>query len=65
MEHDNSAQAKAKFSELVQRALAGEDAVTARDNRPPINFSHCPWNSVTACAWPAYPGITVPLLIAC
>ncbi|WP_310386755.1 type II toxin-antitoxin system prevent-host-death family antitoxin [Roseateles sp.] len=34
MNHYNIAQAKAQFSELVQRALAGEDVVIARDNRP-------------------------------
>lgn len=34
MDHYNIAQAKAQFSELVQRALAGEDVVIARDNKP-------------------------------
>ena len=33
-QHYNIAQAKAQLSELVQRALAGEDIVIARDNRP-------------------------------
>ena len=30
----NTAQAKARFSELVDKALAGEEVVIARDNRP-------------------------------
>jgi prevent-host-death family protein len=30
----NIAQAKARFSELVQRALSGEEVVVARDNQP-------------------------------
>jgi prevent-host-death family protein len=30
----NIAQAKAHFSELVERALLGEEIVIARDNRP-------------------------------
>jgi prevent-host-death family protein len=30
----NIAQAKARFSELVDRALAGEDVVVARDHKP-------------------------------
>jgi prevent-host-death family protein len=30
----NVAEAKAKFSELVRRAVAGEDVVVARDNKP-------------------------------
>ena len=30
----NIADAKARFSELVQRAMSGEDVVVARDNRP-------------------------------
>lgn len=30
----NIAQAKAKFSELVERAMAGEDVVIARANTP-------------------------------
>lgn len=30
----NIAQAKAHFSELVKRALLGEDIVIARDNKP-------------------------------
>jgi prevent-host-death family protein len=30
----NIAQAKARFSELVDRALAGEEVVVARDHKP-------------------------------
>jgi prevent-host-death family protein len=30
----NVAEAKAKFSELVQKAVSGEEVVIARDNRP-------------------------------
>lgn len=30
----NIADAKARFSELVQRAMSGEEVVVARDNRP-------------------------------
>jgi prevent-host-death family protein len=30
----NIAQAKAQFSELVRRALAGEDVIIAKDNKP-------------------------------
>jgi prevent-host-death family protein len=30
----NVAEAKARFSELVQKAVSGEDVVIARDNRP-------------------------------
>ena len=30
----NIAQAKARFSELVNKALAGEEVVVARDNKP-------------------------------
>jgi len=30
----NIAQAKAKFSELVDKAIAGEEVVIARNNRP-------------------------------
>jgi len=30
----NIAQAKARFSELVRKALAGEEVVVARDNKP-------------------------------
>jgi prevent-host-death family protein len=35
----NIAQAKAQLSELVQRALAGEDIVIARDNRPLLRLA--------------------------
>lgn len=30
----NIAEAKARFSELVERALAGDEVVVARDNKP-------------------------------
>jgi prevent-host-death family protein len=30
----NIAEAKARFSELVEKALAGDEVVIARDNRP-------------------------------
>ena len=30
----NIAQAKARFSELVQKAMSGEEVVVAKDNRP-------------------------------
>ena len=30
----NIAQAKARFSELVDKAMAGEDVIIARDHRP-------------------------------
>jgi antitoxin (DNA-binding transcriptional repressor) of toxin-antitoxin stability system len=35
----NIAQAKALFSELVQRALAGEEVVIARDNKPMLRLA--------------------------
>ncbi|MGY0195662.1 type II toxin-antitoxin system Phd/YefM family antitoxin [Leptothrix sp. BB-4] len=38
-QHYNIAQAKAQLSELVQRALAGEDIVIARDNRPLLRLT--------------------------
>lgn len=47
----NIAQAKAQFSELVQRALAGEDVVIARDNKPLLRLT--PLNPVRA---PRQPG---------
>jgi prevent-host-death family protein len=34
MSRYNIAEAKAKFSELVERAMAGEEVVIARANRP-------------------------------
>jgi prevent-host-death family protein len=34
MPHFNIAEAKARFSELVERALAGDEVVVARDNKP-------------------------------
>lgn len=30
----NIAQAKARFSELVKKAMSGEDVIIARDNKP-------------------------------
>ena len=39
MSHYNIAQAKAQLSELVQRALAGEDVVIARDNKPLLRLT--------------------------
>ena len=43
----NIAEAKARFSELVQKAMSGEDVVIARDNKPllrlvPLTASHVP-----------------------
>ena len=46
MSHYNIAQAKAQLSELVQRALAGEEIVIARDNRPLLRLT--PLNDVRA-----------------
>ncbi len=34
MSQFNVAEAKARFSELVQKAVSGEEVVIARDNRP-------------------------------
>ena len=34
----NLAQAKARFSELVRRALAGEEVLIARDNKPVLRL---------------------------
>lgn len=34
----NVAEAKARFSELVKRAMAGEDVVIAKDNRPVVRL---------------------------
>jgi prevent-host-death family protein len=34
MQQFNVAEAKARFSELIQKALAGEDVVIAKDNKP-------------------------------
>ncbi len=34
----NLGEAKAKFSELVNKALAGEEVVVARDNKPLIRL---------------------------
>lgn len=35
----NVAEAKARFSELVQRAVSGEEIVIAKDNRPLLRLS--------------------------
>jgi prevent-host-death family protein len=35
----NVAEAKARFSELVQKAVSGEDVVIARDNRPLLRLT--------------------------
>ncbi len=35
----NVAEAKARFSELVQRAVSGEEVVIARDNRPLLRLA--------------------------
>lgn len=34
----NVAEAKAKFSELVKRAMAGEDVIIAKDNKPVLKL---------------------------
>lgn len=39
MHQVNIAQAKAQFSELVQRALAGEEVIIARDNKPLLRLT--------------------------
>ena len=36
--HVNIAEAKAHFSELVQRASMGEEVIIARDNRPLVKL---------------------------
>ena len=38
----NVAEAKARFSELVQKAVSGEDVVIARDNRPLLRLVPLP-----------------------
>ncbi len=38
MAHFNIAEAKARLSELVERALAGDDVVIARDNKPLVRL---------------------------
>jgi prevent-host-death family protein len=38
----NVAQAKARFSELVQKAVSGEEVVIARDNRPLLRLVPLP-----------------------
>ena len=35
----NVAEAKARFSELVQKAVSGEEVVIARDNRPLLRLA--------------------------
>jgi prevent-host-death family protein len=52
MNQYNIAQAKAQLSELVQRALAGEDIVIAKDNRPLLRLT--PLESARA---PRKPGL--------
>jgi prevent-host-death family protein len=39
MNQYNIAQAKAQLSELVQRALAGEEIVIAKDNKPLLRLA--------------------------
>lgn len=39
MSHYNIAEAKAQLSDLVQRAMAGEDIVIAKDNRPLLRLT--------------------------
>jgi prevent-host-death family protein len=34
----NVAQAKARFSQLIQKALAGENVIIARDNKPLVKL---------------------------
>ena len=34
----NIAQAKARFSEIVRRAMAGEEVIIAKDNRPVVRL---------------------------
>jgi prevent-host-death family protein len=38
MEQFNVAEAKARFSQLIRKALAGEDVVIARDNKPLVKL---------------------------
>ncbi|MDX2169041.1 MAG: type II toxin-antitoxin system Phd/YefM family antitoxin [Deltaproteobacteria bacterium] len=38
MHQFNVAQAKARFSELVKRAMAGEEVIIAKDNRPVLKL---------------------------
>jgi prevent-host-death family protein len=47
----NIAQAKARFSELVQKAISGEEVVIARDNKPLLKLV-----PLTAKAKPRTPG---------
>jgi prevent-host-death family protein len=47
----NIAQAKARFSELVKKAISGEEVVIARDNKPLLKLV-----PLTAAATPRKPG---------
>ena len=38
MEQVNVAEAKARFSQLIQKALAGEDVIIAKDNKPLVRL---------------------------
>jgi prevent-host-death family protein len=38
----NIAEAKARFSELVEKALAGDEVIVARDNKPLLKL--VPWH---------------------
>jgi len=38
MQQFNVAEAKARFSQLIQKALAGEDVVIAKDNKPLVKL---------------------------
>ena len=42
----NIAEAKARFSELVEKALAGDEVIVARDNKPLLRL--VPLGEVTA-----------------
>ena len=47
----NIGQAKARFSELVKKAMAGEDVVIAKDNRPLLRLVR-----LDRAAQPRHPG---------
>lgn len=38
MQQFNVAEAKARFSQLIQKAVAGEDVVIAKDNKPLVKL---------------------------
>jgi prevent-host-death family protein len=38
MQQFNVAEAKARFSQLIRKALAGEDVVIAKDNKPLVKL---------------------------